>query len=151
MSLQLLCFPVFVKLKKKDKMNVSSRDALKRTLLSAFGLALLPNDSKTYVRPSIAFHRHGKVIHLVYGKFEFAFRFHSIRSVASKRRIILLLTCLVCVSYQLYKASAKEIIKNSRAINISISKTVPQSGHLTRFKHTPQTNALLSAFFTGPS
>ena len=70
--------------------------------------------------------------------------------MASKRHIISLLTCLVCVSYQLYKASAKEMIKNSRAIDISISKTVPQSGHLSRFTHTPQINALLSAFFTGP-
>ena len=61
----------------------------------------------------------------------------------------MLLTSLVCVSYQLYKASAKEMIKNSRAINISISKTVPQSIHLTRFTHTPQINALLSAFFHG--
>ena len=105
---------------------------------------------KPTVRLSIAFHRYGKVIHLVYGKFEFAFDFHSLRSVTSKRRIILLLTCLVRVSYQLYKASAKEVLKNSRTINISISKTVPQSGHLTRFTHTPQINALLSAFFTGP-
>ena len=51
----------------------------------------------------------------VYGKFEFAFGFHSIRNAASKRRIILLLTCLVCVFYQLYKGSTKEMIKNSRA------------------------------------
>ena len=88
---------------------------------------------KPTVRPSIAFHRHGKVIHLVYGKFEFASGFHSIRSVASKRRIILLLTCLVCVSYQLNKASAKEMIKNSTAINISISNCssvwTPNSPH----------------------
>ena len=54
---------------------------------------------------------------------------YPILSVASKRRIILLLTCLVCVSYQLYNASAKEMIKNSRTINILISKTVPQSIH----------------------
>ena len=40
MSLQALCFAVVVKLEKKDKMNVSSRDAVKRTLLSAFRLAL---------------------------------------------------------------------------------------------------------------
>ena len=104
---------------------------------------------KPTVRLSIAFHRYGKVIHLVYGKFEFAFDLHSLRSVTSKRRIILLLTCLVRVSYQLYKASAKEVLKNSRTINISINKTVPQSGHLTRFTHTPQINALLSAFFHG--
>ena len=51
----------------------------------------------------------------VYGKSEFAFGFHSIRNAASKRRIILLLTCLVCVFYQLYKGSTKEMIKNSRA------------------------------------
>ena len=30
MSLQALCFAVVVKLKKKDKINVSSRDVLKR-------------------------------------------------------------------------------------------------------------------------
>ena len=39
----------------------------------------------------------------------------------------------------------KNIKKNSRATNISISKTVPQSIHLTRFTHTPQINSLLSA------
>ena len=53
---------------------------------------------------------------------------YPILSVASKR-CILLLTCLVCFSYQLYKASTKEMVKNSRAINILISKTVPQSIH----------------------
>ena len=39
MSLQALCFAFVVKLKKKDEINVSYRDALKRTLLSAFFLA----------------------------------------------------------------------------------------------------------------
>ena len=58
------------------------------------------------------------------------------RSAASKRRIILLLTCLICVSYRLYKASAKKkLIKTSRTINISISKTVPHSIHLTLASH----------------
>ena len=96
---QVLCFNVVVKLKKQYKMISSvfscqlvrdwtaSRDALIRTLLSAFCLALWQTESKTCVR--IFFHRHGKAINLVHSKFEFAFDFHSARSVASKRRIIL--------------------------------------------------------------
>ena len=91
-TLQALCLVVVVKLKKQYKMIASvvscqlvrdwtaSRDALIRTFLSAFCLALLPTESKTYVRPLIAFHRHGKTINLVTGNLE---------SVASKRRIIL--------------------------------------------------------------
>ena len=78
-TLQALCFVVVVKLKKKYKMIASvvscqlvrdwtaSRDALIRTFLSAFCLALLQTESKTYVRPLIAFHRHGKTINLVTG------------------------------------------------------------------------------------
>ena len=78
-TLQALCFVVVVKLKKQYKMIASvvscqlvrdwtaSRDALIRTFLSAFCLALLPTESKTYVRPLIAFHRHGKTINLVTG------------------------------------------------------------------------------------
>ena len=119
-TLQALCFVVVVKLKMHYKMIASvvscqlvrdwtaSRDALIRTLLSAFCLALWQTESKTCVR--IFFHRHGKAINLVHSKFEFAFDFHSARSVASKRRIILLLTCVVRVSYQRYKASTKEMI-----------------------------------------
>ena len=119
-TLQALCFVVVVKLKKQYKMIASvvscqlvrdwtaSRDALIRTFLSAFCLALLATESKTYVRPLIAFHWQNNLSG--YGKFEFAFDFHSARSVASKRRIILLLTCVVRVSYQRYKASTKEMI-----------------------------------------
>ena len=78
-TLQALCFVVVVKLKKQYKMIASvvscqlvrdwtaSRDALIRTFLSAFCLALLPTESKTYVRPLIAFHRHDKTINLVTG------------------------------------------------------------------------------------
>ena len=78
-TLQALCFVVVVKLKMHYKMIASVvscqlvrdwtafRDALIRTFLSAFCLALLPTESKTYVRPLIAFHRHGKTINLVTG------------------------------------------------------------------------------------
>ena len=42
------------------------------------------------------------------------------------------LTCLVCVFYQLYKASTKEmILKNSRAISISVTLHIYTSNKLT--------------------
>ena len=42
------------------------------------------------------------------------------------------LTCLVCVFYQLYKASIKEmILKNSRAISISVTLHIYTSNKLT--------------------
>ena len=61
-TLQALCFVVVVKLKKQYKMIASvvscqlvrdwtaSRDAILRTFLSAFCLALLPTESKTATR-----------------------------------------------------------------------------------------------------
>ena len=121
-TLQALCFVVVVKLKKQYKMIASvvscqlvrdwtaSRDAIIRTFLSAFCLALLPTESKTYVRPLIAFRRHGKTINLVTGNLNLPLISTLPRSVASKRRIILLLTCVVRISYQRYKASTKEMI-----------------------------------------
>ena len=121
-TLQALCFVVVVKLKKQYKMIASvvscqlvrdwtaSRDAIIRTFLSAFCLALLPTESKTYVRPLIALRRHGKTINLVTGNLNLPLISTLPRSVASKRRIILLLTCVVRISYQRYKASTKEMI-----------------------------------------
>ena len=116
-SLLALFFVVVVKLKKKDKMNVSSGYALKRTLLSTFRLALWRNDYKTYVIPSIAFHRRSKVIHQVYGKL-------NLRLISTLSLVWPQKGASFCYWLALYVFPAsctrpeQKMIKNSRAINI---------------------------------
>ena len=117
----------------------ASRDALIRTFLSAFCLALLPTESKTYVRPLKAFHRHGKTINLVTGNLNLPL-ISTLPVVWPQRGASF---CFLPAVQGQHKRN--DIKKNSRAINISISKTVPQSIHLTRFILTPQINSLLRA------